>query len=209
MGVGQPPGYPFNLNSAVDALLKKEFDGYREQVKPHPLMIAAGIDAVPYKHEKMDEWRDSLRKGIQFHHKHTNLVITGGVDDIWENKNGELIIVDYKATSKNGEVALDAEWQDGYRRQMSLYAWLFKQNGFKVAPKGYFVYCNGRTDADAFNARLDFKISVLPYEIDDSWVENTIVGAHECLKKSEIPPATGGCDFCSYVDAVSSLIDKS
>ena len=25
-GIGRPPGFPFNLNSAVDTLLKKEFD---------------------------------------------------------------------------------------------------------------------------------------------------------------------------------------
>jgi hypothetical protein len=27
--IDQPPGYPFNLNSAVDELLKKEFDIHR------------------------------------------------------------------------------------------------------------------------------------------------------------------------------------
>ena len=29
LGVARPPGFPFNLNSAVDALLKKEFDALR------------------------------------------------------------------------------------------------------------------------------------------------------------------------------------
>ena len=29
--VGQPPGFPFNLNSAVDSLLKNEFDFYRQK----------------------------------------------------------------------------------------------------------------------------------------------------------------------------------
>src|SRR3989338_7151753 len=61
LGVGQPPGYPFSLNSAVDNLLKIEFDSYREQGKPHPFMVDAGIDAIPLKHEKLNEWRDSLR----------------------------------------------------------------------------------------------------------------------------------------------------
>jgi len=32
LGVKRPPGFPFNLNSAVDALLKKEFDHYRARV---------------------------------------------------------------------------------------------------------------------------------------------------------------------------------
>lgn len=30
LGVGQPPGYPFTLNSAIDKLLKKEFDIHRK-----------------------------------------------------------------------------------------------------------------------------------------------------------------------------------
>ena len=38
LGVGHPPGFPFNINSAVDELLKKEFDQYREAGKPHPYM---------------------------------------------------------------------------------------------------------------------------------------------------------------------------
>ena len=38
LGVGQPPGFPFNINSAVDELLKKEFDQYRKKGEPHPYM---------------------------------------------------------------------------------------------------------------------------------------------------------------------------
>ena len=52
IGVGRPPGYPFSLNSAVDALLKKEFDIHRAANQAHPLMKAYGLDAVPYQHEK-------------------------------------------------------------------------------------------------------------------------------------------------------------
>ena len=38
LGVKRPPGFPFNLNSAVDALLKKEFDVHRKAKTRHPLM---------------------------------------------------------------------------------------------------------------------------------------------------------------------------
>jgi hypothetical protein len=202
LGIGRPPGFPFNLNSAVDALLKKEFDAYRSQGKPHPMVSAAGIEAIPFSHEQIEVWRDSLHHGIQFHDKATNLILTGGVDDVWVNPAGELIIVDYKATSKSGGVSLDADWQIGYKRQMSLYAWLFKQNGFKVHRVGYFVYCNGLTNRDAFNKRLDFDISILPYEIDDSWVQAAIKDAHACLNLDSVPTAGGDCDFCAYVDAL-------
>jgi hypothetical protein len=38
MGVKRPPPYPYALNSAVDALLKEEFDTYRAKNIPHPLL---------------------------------------------------------------------------------------------------------------------------------------------------------------------------
>jgi hypothetical protein len=38
LGHSRPAGFPFNLNSAVDALLKREFDAFRKLGKPHPLM---------------------------------------------------------------------------------------------------------------------------------------------------------------------------
>ncbi len=208
LGVAQPPGYPFSLNSAVDALLKKEFDAHRARKTPHPLMKSYGIDAVPYPHEKLEEWRDSLRRGIQYLHKPTNLLITGGVDDVWVNPDGELIIADYKATSKNGEVSLDAEWQIGYKRQMEVYQWLFRKNNFKVSDTGYFVYCNGDADKEAFDAKLEFDIKILPYKGNDEWVEGTIYDIHKCLMGGDIPPYGRDCDFCLYRRAAMELEHK-
>lgn len=205
LGLGQPPGFPFSLNSAVDKLLKKEFDLHRAEGSAHPLMKAYGLNAVPYQHEKMNEWRDALGGGIRFLHPATNLLITGGIDDIWVNPAGELIIVDYKATSKDGEVSLDAEWQIGYKRQMEIYQWLFRQNGFKVNKTGFFVYCNGDTDKEAFDAKLEFDIKLLPYDGNDNWVEQSIVDAHKCLIGSVLPPSSLECDFCAYRKAAKEI----
>lgn len=202
LGVGQPPGYPFSLNSAVDKLLKKEFDIHRAKATKHPLMEHYGIDAIPLAHEKINEWRDSLHAGITFKIDSENVVITGGVDDVWVKPNGEFIIVDYKATSKDAEVTLDADWQIGYKRQMEIYQWLFRQNGFKVSSTGYFVYCNGNTDKKAFDAKLEFDIKIIPYKGDDSWVEKTIREAIEYLKLSKLPNPGEDCDFCKYRQAV-------
>ena len=200
LGVAQPPGFPFSLNSAVDKLLKKEFDILREKGKPHPLMKKFGINAVPFKHEKLDEWRDPF-KGIIFTLRPTNFVITGGVDDIWINPQKELIIVDYKSTSKEEEVSLDAEWQIGYKRQMGVYQWLFRKN-FKVSKTGYFVYCNGKTDGEKFDAKLEFDIKIIPYAGDDSWIEKTIMNAYKCLSSDVIPQPSETCDYCNYRKAV-------
>jgi len=212
LGVARPPGYPFALNSAVDALLKTEFDIHRGKKRPHPLMQAYGLkDVIPYAHEDLNIWRSNF-KGITFLHEATNLLITGAIDDIWINNKGEVIIVDYKSTSKEEKVSLDKEWQIGYKRQMEIYQWLFRQNGFKVSSTGYFVYCNGKTDREAFDAKLEFDIDLIPYTGDDSWIEKAIADIKTCLM-SEKPPKPGkNCDYCDYRKAardVQGEIQKS
>ncbi len=197
LGVSQPPGFPFNLNSAVDHLLKKEFDIHRSLQTTHPLMEVHGIDAVPFAHEKLDEWRENF-KGVQYHHEPTNLLITGAVDDIWIDPEGKIIVVDYKATSKDSEVSIDAEWQGGYKRQMEIYQWLFLQNGFEVSPRGYFVYCNGKRDRDSFNARLDFDIKVIPYDGSSAWVVQALQEIKTCLSSDSAPQPSDNCEYCTY-----------
>lgn len=206
LGVSQPPGYPFNLNSAVDSLLKKEFDFYRHQQQKHPLLIEHGIKAIPFLHPELDQWRDSLHRGIQFSIPTTNLTLTGGVDDVWiDEETKELIIVDYKATSKTGKITLDADWQSGYKRQIEIYQWLFRQNGFPVSSTAYFVYCNGITAAERFDKQLNFEISLIPYIGKTDWVEGTIQQAYHCLRADTMPAHTSTCDFCQYTVAIEKI----
>jgi hypothetical protein len=202
LGVDRPPGFPFNLNSAVDALLKTEFDVYREQRKPHPrYMRAHGIDAVPFQHPELDDWRNNF-KGVQHLHEPTNLLIHGAVDDVWQAANGELIVVDYKATSKNGAVSLDAEWQRGYKRQLEIYQWLLRCNGFAVSDTGYFIYCNGDRRRKEFAEQLQFEVSVLPYSGSDAWIEEIILDAYHCLQSESAPQSRpDGCEYCAYHSA--------
>jgi len=192
----------------VDTLLKKEFDFHRAKKSTHPLMDSYGIDAIPYDDDRIEEWRDALRRGISYLHPETNLLITGGVDDLWINPMGELIVVDYKATSKSGKVGIDADWQISYKRQMEVYQWLFRRNGFIVSKTGYFVYCNGDADKEAFDGKLEFDVDIIPYKGDDSWVDKTIVDIYNCLESDKIPPADPNCDYCSYREAVKSAEDK-
>ena len=207
LGVKRPPGYPFNLNSAVDALLKKEFDIHRTKNKQHPLQKKYKIDAVPAPHDQLDIWRENFQ-GVQYEHPETSMMITGAIDDLGINSDGEYIVVDYKATSKNEKIeALDKEWQDGYKRQMEVYQWLLRKNGLKVSNIGYFVYCNGDADKEAFDAKLEFDITLIPYEGNDSWVEETIISAHECLLSDKLPNPGHDCDYCTYRKVVMDVLD--
>ena len=172
-GTGKPGSLPFTLNTAVDRLLKIEFDGYRMEGKPHPLMIEHSIDAIPFAHPDLDLWRQNF-KGVQYTHELTNFTVTGAVDDLSVNPAGELIVVDYKATSTTKPITLDEEYRQSYKNQMEIYQWLLKKNGFQVSNIGYFVYCNGDSSKKSFEGKLEFAISVIPYTGDDSWVENTL-----------------------------------
>lgn len=205
LGVTQPPGFPFNLNSAVDILLKKEFDIHRAKKQTHPLLRNYGVDAIPYSHPNIDEWRDTF-KGIRYYHQETNLIISGAIDDVWVNPNKELIIVDYKATSKDSEVTIDAEWQNGYKRQMEIYQWLFRRNDFSVSNVGYFVYCNGKRDREAFDGKLEFDVKLIPYEGSTDWIDNAIKNLYACLRSGRLPNPGSACDFCSYRRSVMDVL---
>jgi len=198
LGIARPPGFPFNLNSAVDALLKKEFDACRAKGEPHPLMTEAGLRAVPHAHPELDTWRSNF-KGVRFEDRKTNLVLFGAIDDLWRDlESGGLIVVDYKATSKDAEVTLDAQWQDGYKRQMEFYQWLLRRQELPVLDRGWFVYCNGRRDLERFDNRLEFRVRLIPYDGDDSWIEPVLAEIRATLDAPQ-PPAPGeDCEYCEF-----------
>jgi CRISPR/Cas system-associated exonuclease Cas4 (RecB family) len=139
---------------------------------------------------------------VQHLHTATNFLVFGAIDDLWQNSKEEYIVVDYKATAKAEEITeLNKAWHISYKRQMEVYQWLLRQNNYKVSNTGYFVYCNGIADKEAFDQKLEFRVNLIPYEGNDSWVEKTILNIHKCLNSPEIPVANSDCDYCSYREA--------
>lgn len=199
--IKRPDSPPFNINKAIDELFKKEFDLYRAKGEPHPLMLDNQIKAVPYAHKDLDVWRTNFT-GVSALHEPTNLHVFGAIDDLWVNENNELIVVDYKATAKSKEVSIDSDWQISYKRQMEVYQWLLRQNGFTVSSTGYFVYTNGRLDLDGFYDKIEFRTKIIPYTGDDRWVEPTLKKMKQCMdgEMPEVGDALmgGECDFCAY-----------
>ena len=193
---------PFTLNSAVDNLCKNEFDHYRKLKEPHPMFKDNGIDAVPFDHPKMDEWRENF-KGIRYINEEEGYNFGGAVDDIWQKPNGELIISDVKSTAKK-VFDWDKTWSEwdypkAYKRQLEIYQWLFRRNGFEVAKEAYLVYFNGLKNEPFFNQELKFELHVIKLECDDSWVEEKLLEAVNLLKSDEFPPPSESCDVCSYL----------
>lgn len=206
LGVDRVSGPPFILNSATDTLLKKEFDAYRRVGQPHPLMEAHGLDLIPLAHESMDDWRN-FRRGVRHLHTDTNLLIFGAVDDVWAAPNGTLHVVDYKSTATEKEITLNDPWKVAYKRQMEIYQWLLRRNGFTVSDTGYFVYANADTSLGAFNARLEFKTSLIPYAGNDNWIDTCVRDALATLNRdpSDLPTATVGCSWCQYRSEAHAL----
>lgn len=196
LGIGRPSMPAFTLNIAVDELFKKEFDIHRAKKTTHPLMKEYEIDAIPYDHPDIKRWRTNFT-GIQALHAPTNLLVFGAVDDVWVNPKGEIMVVDYKATSKRGEINLDEGWGPQYKRQLEVYQWLLRQNGFKVSDIGYFVYANGDKDKEVFDKRLEFNIEIIEHIGDDSWIDSRLRNLKKCLL-GDIPPINDTCEHCAY-----------
>ena len=99
-------------------------------------------------------------------HKDTNIILTGGVDDIWQHKiTKQLIVVDYKSQAKLGRVDkqdyLDDPYHEGYKIQMDFYAYLLKGMGFDVHKKSYFLVCNAKRKSCCVSRSFGKKVESL------------------------------------------------
>ena len=198
----KPPALPFTLNIAVDNLCKNEFDHYRRIQEPHPLFIENGIDAIPFKHKDLERWRSNFQ-GIRYKSIEYNYDFGGAVDDIWQKKNGDLIIVDVKATSRNNfdwsETFNKYEYAKAYKRQLEMYQWLFKKNGFQVSNEAYLLYFNGKKNEQFFNNQLKFDVNLISLNCSTSWVEPKIIETVNLLRSDVFPKPSLSCEYCSYL----------
>lgn len=207
LGTKRPSMPAFNLNIAVDELFKKEFDVHRAGGTPHPIMTKYGIEAVPLKHKLMDSWRDPFA-GIEYRHEPTGLVVCGGVDDLWEKKDGEIIVIDYKSTSKAERIEKlgDSPWEKQYQRQLGVYRWLLEKNGFQVSPLGYLVYANASKEEDAFDDKLTFDTTLVECPTDVDWIEPTLKKIKDVLENPDIPASGHSCEYCPYREAAGKKL---
>jgi len=208
-----PPGTPgWTLNETTDLLLKKEFDDCREKQIPHRLFTENGLgQVVPFDHPEMDDWRNSLHRGLMLRHKDTPIILTGGVDDIWQDTiTKQLIVVDYKSQAKNGVVDkqdyLDDPYHDGYKIQMDFYAYLLSGMGFDVHPTSYFLVCNAKRDDDGFHKTMNFDEYLVPYNWNSDWIESKVDEMVALMNQHEIPEANECCKNCAYSEQYAKVV---
>jgi hypothetical protein len=201
-GNRRPGMPPFTLNNAVDTLFKREFDQYRASQTPHPLFATVGLDAVPLKDDRMDAWRDNFR-GVRWHDPESGWTLCGAVDDLWQTSDGDIMVADYKATAKK-DPPTAANLYPSYRRQAEVYQFLVKQQGFRVSDRAWFVYANGRADADSFEDTLCFQTALIPHDGRRGWVLGAFRDAVALVEAGTVPLPAEKCDHCRFAGRLAT-----
>jgi len=208
-GLMEPSTPGWTLNTLTDTLLKKEFDKCRSLQKPHRIMIKNNLNyIIPFKDERMDEWRNSF-KGIRNRYKKSNIILYGGVDDIWFNtKTEELIVCDYKSQHKTSKVSQETyfsdPYKDGYKRQLDFYAYLLKNMGFKVSSDAYLYICNAIEVEDGFHGKMLFDEILIQYDVQTDYLDEDIQKMIDVMNSNRVPESNDSCENCAYARQRSS-----
>lgn len=204
--VKRPPGYPYTLSAAVDYLVKREFDGYREKGILPPVLIDAGIkEAKLYGGVHFSEWRNNF-KGVAYWDESLNAILYGAVDDVLEFSDGSLAVIDYKSSGSK-EITI----YEDYQKQMDVYNWILRQKGYETHPQAFFVFYQVQKDESGFNNVLKFREEVRPVKVNLEWVGPAFESAVELARQDESPadpPPKGHCDHCHYITRASRIFDS-
>ena len=223
-GLMSPSTPGWTLNTLTDTLLKKEFDECRKKQEPHRIMIQNNLNhLVPYKSEiikdkngndklLLDEWRDSIHYGLKHRFKETNIILQGGIDDVWFNtKTEELVVVDYKSQHKKDGVSQDTYFDDpyknSYKRQLNYYAYLLKGMGHEVSSDAYLYICNAKEVKEGFHGKMLFDEVLIHHEIKTDYLEEEIQKMIDAMNSEKIPEGHTSCENCAYARQ-RSVIDK-
>lgn len=207
--VKRPPGYPYTLSAAVDYMVKREFDGYREKGELPPVLALSGVeglkDAKLYNGDNFTEWRNNF-KGVSYFDEGLNAALYGAVDDVLEFSDGALAVVDYKSSGSK-EITIYGD----YQRQMDVYNWILKQKGYETYPEAFFVFYQVQKDENGFNNVLRFKEQVKPVKVNMEWVGGAFEKAVETARQDEPPIASGNsekhCDHCHFVETAGKILN--
>ena len=212
LGIKGPKPFPYNLNSRIDTLLKNEHDLARTKKIKTKYLEEFNINAIPYTHAELDVWREPF-KAARYHHKETNIVVAGSVDDLWENLDTKKIhVTDFKSTHTEKFDKLksfDAPYLIGYKRQAEIYSWILSKLGLDIDNTSYFFYVNAKPDQEIFKNNLEFEYAIIPYKTEDyNWVGNTIVEIKNFLETNKIPSSNQDCNLCKYMHKFFEFIKK-
>jgi len=192
-GIKRPPPYPYALNSAVDTLLKEEFDSYRAKNLTHPLLKEAGIKAHLFSNQNLlNQWRNNFA-GVRYFDQQLQATLFGAVDDVLEFDDKKLAPLDYKSTGSSA-----ASVYDRFQLQLDTYTFLLEKNGFKTARKGYLAFYIVDKNK-GFIDRLPFRKEVMEINTNPSDIYEIFKDAVNILRNPAPPPHNSDCLFGKWL----------
>lgn len=200
--IKRPPGYPYTLSSAVDFLVKQEFDKYRRQGTLPPVLARHGFKGKLYSGPELPQWRENF-KGVQYVDEDLNAMLYGAVDDVFQFEDGSLAVIDYKSSGSR-EIRI----YEDYQKQMDIYSWLLAKNGFQSHPEAYFVFYQVDKSGGGFNNSLPFIEQLKAVKVDRSWVGEVFEQAVMVARRDTPPEFETPCPHCIYVQKSSSFLEK-
>jgi hypothetical protein len=196
--IKRPPSFPYTLSSAVDFLVKKEFDQFRAKGVLPPVFAKLGLEAKLFNGKQLPTWRENF-VGVQYYDEDLNAMLFGAVDDILEFSNGSLAVVDYKSTGSR-----EAHIYDDYQKQMDTYTYLLNRNGYETTGKAYFLFFVVDKSLDSFDKKLNFNEQVIDIDVDPTWVPEIFEKAVKCARQAKSPAPAVDCKHCNYVNSATA-----
>jgi len=198
-GIKRPPPYPYALNMAVDVLLKEEFDRYRAENKPHPLILAHKIPAKLFSNQNLlNQWRSNFA-GLRYFDSELEATIFGAVDDVLEFEDGKLAPMDYKSTG-----SAVATIYDRFQLQMDIYTYLLEKNGFLTPRKGYLAFYIV-DKGNGFGDRLPFRKELHEIDTNPSDVPEIFKEAVALLRREMPPPHSPDCKYGQWMEQATNF----
>ena len=214
-GVSQPSSYPLALNQAMDTLLKKEFDTYRQKGQLHPILqdhraaredgslgdeSLGPVEARLFGDlDRLQEWRNN-RRGVRWADPLTGLTLYGAIDDLLEFPDGRISVLDYKSS---GASAIHV--YPSYRFQLEVYHFLLEQAGYPMTGWGYLAFFVAVKN-DGFGGRLPFQGTLVRVETDSAHVADVFREAAALAESSRMPPSGEECDLCRWFEEAGEAI---
>lgn len=201
--ISQPKGFPLALNTAMDLLLKAEFDEFRRQGLPHPLLTAFKLDAKLFGDAaKLQEWRNPYQ-GLRWTDPATGHTLFGAVDDILELPDGSLAVLDYKSSGARAITIYPS-----YQLQMDVYTYLLQQLGYRTAPRAFFAFFVAVKD-DGFNGRLPFRGTLVEVAANPGRVPALFEQAIALAQSDRMPACGAECDVCRWTEQVVPIVTRA
>ena len=82
-----------------------------------------------------------------------------------------------------------------------------EEKKFEIDDIGYFLYCDGNRFSNkdflySKNAIMEFKITLIPYITNTSWIEDTLSQIYSVLREQKRPKHSLECEYGKFLSII-------